>query len=89
MMCGSAVNEAFVEACLVAPPAARGEGSSTPKKEKEEEEAWLKKWREVAGITDRIEAEKVAKHKAHEHDVKYVTDEQVDEEEASAHGRSA
>ncbi len=47
-------------------------------KEKEEEEAWLKKWREGLVEADRVEAEKVAKHKAHEHDVKYVLDEQVE-----------
>ena len=60
------------------------------KKKKEEEEAWLKKWREGLAEADRIEAEKVAKHKAHEHDVKYVLGRAGRAEEAATErGRSA
>ena len=71
-------SKAFVEACLSTRHLQHEEKARRLQKEKEEEEAWLKKWREGLAEADRIEAEKVAKHKAHEHDVKYVLDEQVE-----------
>merc|ERR1712159_459515 len=69
-------SKAFVEACLSTRHLQHEEKAR--RLQKEEEEAWLKKWREGLAEADRIEAEKVAKHKAHEHDVKYVLDEQVE-----------
>ena len=71
-------SKAFVEACLSTRHLQHEEKARRLQKEKEEEEAWLKKWREGLVEADRVEAEKVAKHKAHEHDVKYVLDEQVE-----------
>jgi hypothetical protein len=71
-------SKAFVEACLSTRHLQHEEKARRLQKEKEEEEAWLKKWREGLAEADRVEAEKVAKHKAHEHDVKYVLDEQVE-----------
>ena len=71
-------SKAFVEACLSTRHLQHEEKARRLQKEKEEEEAWLKKWREGLAEADRIEAKKVANHKAHEHDVKYVLDEQVE-----------
>lgn len=71
-------SKAFVHACLSTRHLQHEEKAQRLAKEQADEEAWIKKERAAWAEADRVEAEKVAKHKAHEHDVRYVLDEQVE-----------